>query len=95
VVLLSAASYWEIAIKVSTGKLTLAEPYDVFLPREIQQNRLEMLPIEVAHAAVVATLPFHHRDPFDRLLVGQALSENIPLVSADTIFDAYGVTRIW
>ncbi len=95
VVLLSPASHWEIAIKVSTGKLTLSEPFDVFMVRQIQQNGLEILPIEVAHTAVVSTLPFHHRDPFDRLLVGQALSEGIPLVSADPIVDAYGVTRIW
>jgi PIN domain nuclease of toxin-antitoxin system len=95
VVLLSPASHWEIAIKVSTGKLTLAEPFDVFMLREIQQNGFEIFPIEVAHTAVVATLPFHYRDPFDRLLVAQALSEGVPLVSADPVFDSYGVTRMW
>src|SRR5579872_5414533 len=70
--LLSAASIWEIAIKVSIGKLTLADPYDVFMSQAISTTGLTILPIEVRHAAVLTTLPFHHRDPFDRMLVAQA-----------------------
>jgi PIN domain nuclease of toxin-antitoxin system len=93
--LISPASYWEIAIKISTGKYVLPELYDVFMLREIQQNGFQVLHITVAHTAVVAGLPFHHRDPFDRLLAAQCLAEQLPLVSADGQFDAYGVTRLW
>ena len=61
-------SLWEIAIKVSIGKLTLAEPYDVFMNQVITSNHLIILPITVRHTTTVISLPFHHRDPFDRLL---------------------------
>ncbi len=92
---LSAASYWEIAIKVGVGKLVLAEPFPVYLPREIKANSLTILPITLDHAAVVATLPHHHRDPFDRLLIVQAMAEGMPILSADRAFDAYPITRLW
>ena len=91
----SMASCWEIAVKVSISKLALAEPYAVFMPREIAANRLLLLPVEMAHVSAVATLPLHHRDPFDRLLITQSLVEGMPLVSADPLFDRYGVTRLW
>jgi PIN domain nuclease of toxin-antitoxin system len=94
-VLVSPASYWEIAIKVSIGKYTLTVPYQDFIQHAIADNDFEVLPVEVRHAALVATLPFHHKDPFDRLLVAQALAEDIPLVSNETIFDDYGVRRLW
>lgn len=93
--LLSAASIWEIAIKVAIGKLTLADPYEVFMHQAISTTGLTILPLEVRHAAALTTLPFHHRDPFDRMLVAQALVEKMPLLSADAVFDAYGVTRLW
>jgi PIN domain nuclease of toxin-antitoxin system len=93
--LLSAASIWEIAIKVTIGKLTLADPYDVFMNQAIHTTGLTILPIEVPHAAALTALPFHHRDPFDRMLVAQALVEQTPLVSADGAFDVYGVNRLW
>jgi PIN domain nuclease of toxin-antitoxin system len=93
--LLSPASYWEIAIKVGRNKLRLAEPYDVFMPREIRQNGFDILPIELAHTSVVATLPYYHRDPFDRLLIAQAMVEQIAIVSIDPAFDAYAVSRLW
>ncbi|HVX61166.1 MAG TPA: type II toxin-antitoxin system VapC family toxin [Pirellulales bacterium] len=67
--LLSPASYWELAIKVSLGKYQLAEPLDEFVNREVEINGVTILPIQPTHAAQVAGLPFHHRDPFDRLLV--------------------------
>jgi PIN domain nuclease of toxin-antitoxin system len=73
-VFLSPASFWEIAIKISTGKYALPQAFDILMLRQIQQNRLTILDITVAHTAVVATLPFHHRDPFDRMLVGQSLT---------------------
>ena len=61
----------------------------------IRRNRFDILHITVAHTAVVATLPLHHRDPFDRLLIAQSLAERMPLVSADPLLDQYGVTRLW
>jgi PIN domain nuclease of toxin-antitoxin system len=93
--LISPASYWEIAIKVSIGKYQVPWPFQDFIDDQIAQNQLTILPITTAHAAAVIPLPFHHRDPFDRLIVAQALVEGIPLVSADPIFDAYGVARLW
>ena len=93
--LLSPASYWGIAIKISLGKYRLDEPLDEFVNREIQQNGTKILPIQPTHAAGVAALPFHHRDPFDRLLVAQAIVEQASLVSRDPVFDAYGVGREW
>ncbi len=93
--LLSIASLWEIAIKVSIGKLTIPNTYDQFIPQQVQLNDMEVLPISLAHLAVVTTLPFHHRDPFDRLLIAQAMVEKMSIISADEIFDSYGISRIW
>lgn len=92
---LSLASVWETAIKVSTGKLLLTQPLDIFFTEQTQRNGIALLPIELAHAARVAALPFHHRDPFDRLLAAQSLAENMPLLSADAVLDAYGIMRYW
>ncbi len=93
--LLSPASYWEIAIKISLGKYALTEDFAEFMERQIAENDLTVLPITVKHAAGVATLPFHHRDPFDRLLIAQAMAENVPVLTADPVFDLYPVTRMW
>jgi PIN domain nuclease of toxin-antitoxin system len=93
--LVSLASCWEIAIKVGIGKLKLGEPARDFLPREITMNSFELLPITLEHATAVETIPHHHGDPFDRLLVAQALMENLPIISADKALDPYGVTRLW
>jgi PIN domain nuclease of toxin-antitoxin system len=84
-----------MAIKLSLGKLRLAQPFDLLIPQQMQLNGIEPLGIEMDHVATVAKLPFHHRDPFDRLLIAQAMVEQIPIVSADTAFDAYGVRRLW
>lgn len=94
-ILLSPASYWEIAIKVRLGKLDLHASYDDFLHRGIVGNAFEILPIEPRHTSLLTSLPLHHRDPFDRLLIAQAKSEAIPIVGVDIIFDAYGVRRLW
>lgn len=94
-ILFSPASYWEIAIKISLGKYHLDEDFRKFMERQIAENDLILLPITVAQVAVVTTLPFHHKDPFDRLLIAQAITEEIPLLSADKVFDKYPVTRIW
>lgn len=91
----SPASYWEIAIKISLGKYSLPEPYAVFMQREIAANDFRILHIEPKHTAIVSTMPFHHRDPFDRLIVAQATVEQIAVVSSDAALDAYGITRHW
>ena len=93
--LISAASLWEIAIKTSIGKLTLTQSYEVFIPQQLEQNSIEILPVKLEHLVVVSTLPFHHRDPFDRLLIAQAMVEKMPIVGIDKAFDAYSVTRLW
>lgn len=89
------ASYWEVAVKISIGKYSLPEPYEIFVEREIATNNFHILRIEPRHAAVVSAMPFHHRDPFDRLMIAEAMAEQISIISADTAFDAYGVTRLW
>jgi PIN domain nuclease of toxin-antitoxin system len=94
-VCVSPATYWEIAIKVGLKKLELRTDYDDFMQRGIAGNRFEILPIETKHTSLLIQLPLHHRDPFDRLLVAQAMQEQIPVVSADVQLDAYGVTRLW
>ncbi len=93
--LLSPASYWEMAIKVSLGKYTIDEEFEPFMENQIKANGLSVLAVTVRHAAAVVALPFHHRDPFDRLLIAQAMVEGVPLLSADANLDAYPVTRIW
>jgi PIN domain nuclease of toxin-antitoxin system len=92
---LSIASLWEIAIKVGLGKLQLRQPFPVFIPEQMREHGIAYLPVELAHIATVAALPHYHRDPFDRMMIAQALVRQLPIVSADTIFDAYGVTRLW
>lgn len=93
--LISPAAYLEIAIKTSIGKLPLSQPLEEFLDRAIGQNGFDVLPIEPKHAVILAALPFHHTDPFDRILIAQALSDGVPIVSIDVILDPYGVTRFW
>lgn len=95
--IVSAATYWEIAIKVSIGKIELNQPYEKFIDACLSHYGFETLPIKPAHTTMVASMTFeqNHRDPFDRLLVAQALVENMPIVSADGVFDRYGVRRLW
>jgi PIN domain nuclease of toxin-antitoxin system len=94
-ILFSTASVWEMAIKQSTGKLNLGVPYASFIEEQMRLNNMELLPIKLEHLEVVTSLPFHHRDPFDRLLISQALVENIPILSIDVAFDDYPVQRLW
>jgi PIN domain nuclease of toxin-antitoxin system len=91
---LSAASSWEIAIKYSIGKLRLPEPPAEYVPARIEATRVRALLIDHAHALRVSTLPRHHRDPFDRLLIAQAQIEDLTILTADPLFDAYDVTTI-
>jgi len=93
--LVSVASAWEIAIKISLGRLRIDGSLDRFLAEQIAANAFQPLPIDLKHAARVATLPFHHRDPFDRLLAAQALAEDLTLVTDDPAFARYGVRRVW
>ena len=93
--LVSPASLREIAIKLSLGKYALAEPYDDFIRHAIFDNGFDILPIEPRHTAALVSLPFHHKDPFDRLLIAQALVEGAPLISADAALDAYPIQRLW
>jgi len=94
-IFLSVVVGWEIAIKASLGKLSLAQPVDVILNRALQYSRWKLLGIEVRHLGVLSTLPFHHRDPFDRLLVAQSMIDDLPFVSNDVKLDDYGVNRQW
>ena len=87
----SPASYWEIAIKVRVGKYTLNAPYDLFMQRGIAGNSFLILPIELKHTAVLTTLPLHHRDPFDRLLIAQALQHGLTVATTDPNVAAYPV----
>ncbi len=93
--LVSIATCWEIAIKAGLGKLTLGEPSQSFLDREIPRNNFELLSISLDHATSVEDLAQHHKDPFDRLIIAQAIAEGIPIVSSDPAFDAYPVRRLW
>ena len=93
--LVSPASYWEIAIKISLGKYTLPQPYEDFMRKGIDSNGFYVLPIAPKHTAALIGLPFHHRDPFDRLIISQAMVERMAVISGDRAFDTYPVTRIW
>lgn len=91
---LSAASVWEISIKSSIGRLELPAAAPEYFAAKVRQG-LPILPIEWSHAALVERLPFHHRDPFDRLIIAQAQSEGFAVVTGDSIFKAYGVPVVW
>ncbi|MEK7255758.1 MAG: type II toxin-antitoxin system VapC family toxin [Bacteroidota bacterium] len=93
--LISYASIWEMVIKVGTGKLAFNDPVDVAIEHQIRVTQYKLLPIERLHIYHLKQLPLHHKDPFDRLIIAQAIIENIPVVSADTVFDLYPVQRIW
>jgi len=94
-ILVSAACAWEIATKFRIGKLPqvadLASHFDTFLAQE----SFEPLPITSSHAARAGLLPGPHRDPFDRMLIAQSQAENLPIISADAIFDTYKLRRLW
>lgn len=87
-IFLSIASLWEIAIKISIGKITLTQSLTDVI-KQIAVENIEILPISPKHTLQVSILPFHHRDPFDRLIISQAIVENMDFISADAIFDDY------
>ena len=92
---LSPASYWETAIKISIGKYRLPQPWNQFISQAIEGAGFVILPILPKHAEVLSSLPFHHRDPFDRLIIAQATSESMPIISRDAELDADSVQRLW
>ena len=91
---LSTASVWEMAIKSSLGRLSLPGPLQDYLADKGAEG-FDLLPVDWLHAAAVERLPFHHRDPFDRLLVAQALVEGLPIVTRDRVFRKYGAQVVW
>jgi len=93
--LISAASLWEIAIKFSIGKLALPDSFGNFIPAQVRQNDIEILHVTLPHLEKVSSLPFHHKDPFDCLIIAQSIVENLPIVSSDAAFDSYKIERIW
>lgn len=93
--LVSLATAWEMAIKAGLKKLELAVPVQRYFQQHLPANDFRLLPLELDHVTRVETLPLHHRDPFDRLLIAQALCEGLTLVSGDSVFDHYGIKRFW
>ncbi|HWG85329.1 MAG TPA: type II toxin-antitoxin system VapC family toxin [Deinococcales bacterium] len=93
-VLVSVASAWEIAIKASQGRLEVPEDVAAFVRSQAAQNDFQLLPVHLSHAAAVRELPWHHRDPFDRMLVAQAIVEEATLVTNDAYVQQYPVLSI-
>ena len=93
--LLSAATVWELAIKIGLGKLTLSLPYRQWIQKAVADLQLTLLPVTVEYAERQLSLPKHHKDPFDRFLIAQSLVEGVPIICADPIFDNYGAIRLW
>jgi PIN domain nuclease of toxin-antitoxin system len=92
---ISVASFWEMTIKVSLGKLEMDESPDALMERFEKNSLASILPVRARHLGVLRELPQHHRDPFDRLIVAQAIAEDLTLVSSDANLDGYGVRRLW
>lgn len=92
---LSIGSLWEISIKVSIGKLEVGMTFTELVSQEVYGNDIKLLRIQPKHLDELAKLPFHHKDPFDRLIIAQSLAENIPVVTKDKAFGSYPVTVLW
>ena len=95
VLFLSIASLWEIAIKSSLGKLEMLLPFDQLIPEQLEINSINILPIEIIQLSRLIQLPFYHRDPFDRMIIAQCISEGLPVVSSDESFQKYPIDIIW
>lgn len=92
---MSIASFREIAIKLSIGgKLELSKPFEQ-LNQLVWENNITVLPIRFDHTTVVKSLPFYHKDPFDRIIIAQAIIDDMPILSRDGYFDAYPIHRLW
>lgn len=92
---LSIASIWEMAIKYNLGSLVFAKPFDELIQEQIALYDYQLYSIELRHTFLLSQLKQHHKDPFDRLIVAQSMVDQIPVISVDSIFDIYGVHRIW
>ncbi len=90
----SIASLWEISIKINVGKLQLNRSFE-YLPQELEYINAQILPITFKDTEIYASLPLHHRDPFDRILVAQTMNNSLVLISRDEAFDAYPIQRVW
>ena len=90
----SIASLWEISIKFGLGKLSLSNPFSE-LEGVLKQLQIEILPITFTDTECYLSLPLHHRDPFDRMLIAQAINRSLVVISQDTAFDAYAIQRLW
>lgn len=93
--LISIASIWEMAIKHSIDKLRFQPSFDEFIEEQIFVNKLIIINVNLNHIKTVASLPLYHRDPFDRLIIAQSIVEQLPIISADKIFDSYSLIRLW
>jgi PIN domain nuclease of toxin-antitoxin system len=93
--LVSLASIWGIQIKVSLGKLSLPRPLPDIIVTQIKENQIKIMQIELPHIYTLDRLPLHHRDPLDRIIIAQAMSEKISIASIDKAFDSYSIERIW
>lgn len=93
--IVSIASIWEMQIKSQSGKLNLNSPLPDLIKIQQEVNNLQILPLELSYIYALKNLPNHHRDPFDRILIAQAMVENLPLLSIDVAFDSYPVQKIW
>lgn len=94
-IFISVASLWEIVIKTSLGKLEILLPFDRLISEHLEQNAIMVLPIEKQHLFELIDLAFHHRDPFDRLIIAQAMTEQMPVVTSDAAFSRYPVQLVW
>lgn len=94
-IFLSVASIWELQIKIKLNKFSFSDTLENVITKEIQINNLQILPVQLVHALYLENLPLYHKDSFDRLLISQAVVENMTLVSADTNFAAYQVNLLW
>lgn len=92
---ISVASLWEMIAKVQIGKLNLPKPVGDYLNAQLIANGVSVLPLTFDHVRRLEEIPLHHRDPFDRILIAQSLEEEIPLVTSDAAFNAYGLEVIW
>ncbi len=92
---LSTASVWEVFLKAQIGKLPLPKPVGAFVKTQLAENFIRSLPLTLEHVLKLERLPMHHRDPFDRILIAQAIAESVPIVTADRQFARYDVETIW
>ena len=92
---LSLVSVWEIQIKVQLGKLNLDISLSEIVKDQTKINDVQILPMKLSHIWTLDTLPYYHKDPFDRLLISQAITENLIILGVDSVFDSYPVQKIW